>query len=63
MKYKACLNLHSSKQELGANYFEMFAPVVSWMAIYFLLDLAIFNHWSMRLIDFVICKPRHQLNV
>ena len=53
MKYKADLNLHCSKQEL-ANYFETFAPVLIWMAISFLLVLAILNHWSMRLMDFVI---------
>ena len=46
MKYKACLNLHGSKQELGVNNFEMFAPVVTWMAIHFLLVPAILNRWS-----------------
>ena len=54
MIYKACLNLHSDKQELVANYFETFAPVVTWMAIRFLLVIVILNHWSMRHIDFVI---------
>ena len=53
-KYKACLNLHRSKQEMGANYFETYAHVVTWMAIPFLLVLAILNHWSMRQIDFVM---------
>ena len=54
MKYKAHLNLHSGKQELGANYFETYAPVVTGMAICFLLVLAILNRWSMRQIDFVM---------
>ena len=44
VKYKACLNLYGSKQELGANYFEIFAPVMTWMAIHFLLVLEILNH-------------------
>ena len=54
MKSKANLNLHGSKQELSAIYFETFAPVVSWMAICFLLVPVILNHWSMRQIDFVM---------
>ena len=33
MRYEAHLNLHSGKQELGANYFVTFAPVMTWMAI------------------------------
>ena len=34
MKYNAHLNLHGSKPELGVNYFETFAPVVTWMALF-----------------------------
>ena len=52
--YKAYLNLHDGWQELGANYFEMFPPVMTWMAICFLLVVAILNHWSMRQIDIVM---------
>ena len=54
VKYKAHLNLYGSKQELGANYFETYTTVVTWMAIRFLVVLAILNHWSMRQIDFVM---------
>ena len=42
-KYKSHLNLHGSKQELGVNYFETYTPVATWMAIYFLLIVAILN--------------------
>ena len=54
VKYKAHPKLHGSKQELGVHYFETFAPVVTLMAIRFLLVLAILICWSMRQIDFVM---------
>ena len=31
-KYKACLNLHGGKQSYGINYFETYAPVVTWFS-------------------------------
>ena len=53
-KYKACLNLHGSKQELDVNYFMTYAPVSTLMAICFLLIVAILNHWFLRQVDFVM---------
>ena len=41
VKYEACLNLHGSKEELGANNVEMLAPVMTWMSIHFLLVVVI----------------------
>jgi hypothetical protein len=32
-KHKARLNLHGGKQIYGMNYYEIYAPVVSWFAI------------------------------
>jgi hypothetical protein len=32
-KHKARLNLHGGKQEFGTNYYETYAPVVTWFAI------------------------------
>ncbi len=32
-KYKVCLNLHGGKQEFGVNYYETYAPVITWFAI------------------------------
>jgi hypothetical protein len=32
-KYKARLNVHGGKQEYGINYFETYAPVVTWFSI------------------------------
>ena len=53
-KYKACLNLHGIKQELGVNYFETYVPVTTWMAICLLLTVAILNHQFLRQVDFVM---------
>ena len=53
-KYKAWLNLHGSKQDLGVNHFETYVPVTTWMAICFLLIVAILNHWPLRQVDFVM---------
>ena len=35
IKYKAHLNLYGSKQGLGVNYFETYAPVAMWTLIWF----------------------------
>ena len=52
-KYTVHLNLHGSNQALGVNYFETYAPVTAWMAICFLLIVAILNHLFLR-VDFVM---------
>lgn len=40
---KARLNSHRGKQVYGANYFNTYAPVATWFAIYFMILLAIFQ--------------------
>ena len=39
-KYKARLNLHGRKQVYGINYYDTYAPVVTWFAIQLLLVLS-----------------------
>ena len=53
-KYKAHLKLYGGKKELGVNYFEIYAPVATWMAFRFLLIVAILNRWFLRKVDFVM---------
>ena len=36
-KYKARLNVHGGKQTFGENYFDTYAPVVTWFAIRLLI--------------------------
>jgi hypothetical protein len=40
-KHKARLNLHGGKQEFGTNYYETYAPVVTWFAIQLLIVFGI----------------------
>jgi hypothetical protein len=42
-KQKARLNLHGGKQVYGMNYFETYAPVVTWFAISLMIVLASFS--------------------
>jgi hypothetical protein len=53
-KHKARLNVHGGKQAYGKNYFEMYAPVVTWFSIRLLLVLSILNNWHTRQVDFVL---------
>ena len=57
-KHKARLNLHGGKQEYGVNYFETYAPVVTWFSIRLILILAIINKWYTRQVDFVLAYPQ-----
>lgn len=57
-KHKARLNVHGGKQEFGVNYFETFAPVVTWFTIRLILVLALICGWKTRQIDFVLAYPQ-----
>jgi hypothetical protein len=57
-KYKADLNVHNGKQEYGTNYFETYAPVVTWFFIQLLLVLSILNKWYTRQVDFLLAYPQ-----
>ena len=57
-KWKARLNLHGGKQELGVNYWETYAATLSWPPIQFFMTLALINNWSNRQIDFTLAYPQ-----
>ena len=57
-KWKANLNIHGGKQELGVNYWEKISPVVMWSSIRLTLILVIINDWFSRQVDFVLALPR-----
>ena len=57
-KYKSRLNLHGGKQTFGVNYFETYAPVVTWFAIRLMLIVAILFSLALRQIDFVQAYPQ-----
>ena len=57
-KYKARLNLHGGKQEFGVNYFDTYAPVITWFAVCLMLMFGIINGWSMQQVDFIMVYPQ-----
>jgi hypothetical protein len=58
IKHKSRLNLHGCKQVYGMNYFETYAPVVTWFAIRLIIIMAILFALSLRQIDFVQAYPQ-----
>jgi hypothetical protein len=57
-KHKAYLNLHGGKQIYGMNYYETYAPVVSWFAIRLMIIFGIDFNWSLRQVDFIMAYPQ-----
>jgi hypothetical protein len=57
-KWKARLNIHGGQQELGINYWETYAPVVTWAAIRLILVLVLLYNWYTLQIDFVLAYPQ-----
>jgi hypothetical protein len=57
-KHKARLNLHGGKQEFGMNYYETYAPVVTWFAIRLLVVFGILFNWALCQVDFIMAYPQ-----
>jgi hypothetical protein len=55
---KARLNLHGGKQIYGMNYFETYAPVVTWFAIRLMIIFGIIFCWALHQVDFVMAYPQ-----
>ena len=53
-KWKAWLNIHGGQQQHGIDYWETYAPVVTWQTIHFFFMLAIIRGWQIHQIDFVL---------
>jgi hypothetical protein len=60
-KWKTQLNIHGGQQEYGVNYWETFAPVVTWISIRLELILSILLCWHTRQIDFILAYPQAQI--
>jgi hypothetical protein len=56
--HKARLNLHGGKQIYGMNYFETYAPVVTWFAIRLMIIFGIIFCWAFCQVDFVMAYPQ-----
>ncbi len=57
-KHKARLNLHGGKQVFGMNYFETYAPVVTWFAIRLVIVMGIIFNWALHQVDFIMAYPQ-----
>jgi hypothetical protein len=57
-KYKARLNLHGGKHEYGMNYYETFAPVVTWFSIRLLIVIGILCGWALHQCGFIMAYPQ-----
>jgi hypothetical protein len=58
IKHKARLNLHGGKQVYGMNYFETYAPVVTWFANRLMIVFGIIFCWALWQVDFVMAYPQ-----
>jgi hypothetical protein len=57
-KWKARLSVHGGQQVYGVNFWETFAPVVTWASIRLVLILSILHRWKTQQIDFVLAYPQ-----
>ena len=57
-KWKARLCVDGSRQVKGVNYWDTYAPVVSWESVRAILTLALTKGWVTRQIDFVLAYPQ-----
>lgn len=57
-KYKARLNIHGGKQTYGVNYFDTYAPVVTWFAIRLIIIFAVSLKYCLKQVDFVMAFPQ-----
>eukprot|EP00957_Ditylum_brightwellii_P133920 10212057-Ditylum_brightwellii.AAC.1 len=57
-KYKARLCCHDSQQQWGVNYYETYAPVVSWLAVRTIMIIPKLYNVHTQVIDFVFAYPQ-----
>lgn len=57
-KWKARLNVDGSKQVLGLDYDQTYAPVASWASVRLILFLAMTQKWKTKSLDFVQAFPQ-----
>ena len=61
-KYKARLCCHGGQQQWGVNYWDTYAPVVSWSSIRILMTLAKLHKLHTKSVDFVQAYPQAKVN-
>jgi hypothetical protein len=61
IKWKARLCAHGGQQTYGVNYWDTYAPVVSWTSVRLVFIIAVMMGWNIRQIDFVLAYPQATL--
>ena len=61
LKHKARLCVNGSMQVYGVNYWNTYAPVVSWLAVRLMFILSIVEDWYSESIDFTLAFPQAPL--
>jgi hypothetical protein len=61
-RWKARLNVHRGKQEVGIIYWETYAATVSWPPIQFMLMVALIRKWHTRQIDSTLAHLQADIN-
>ena len=56
-KWKIRLNVHGGQQEHGVNFWETYAPVVSWQTLRLFSIHSILKGWHSKQMDFVMAYP------
>ena len=56
-KWKAHINVHGGQQEHGVNFWETYAPVVSWQTLRLVFIHSILKGWHSKQMDFVLAYP------
>ncbi len=62
-KHKAQLCAHGGQQTWGQDYWETYAPVVTWASVWLLLIVAKIHGLSSKSINFVLAFPQADLDV
>ena len=57
-KWKARLNVHRRMQMHGVNFWDTYAPVVTWPTIRLILILSLLFGWYTAQVDFVLAYPQ-----
>ena len=60
-KYKARLCCHGGQQQWGINYWDTYAPVVSWSSLRILMTISKLHNLHTKSVDFVQAYPQAEL--
>ena len=61
LKHKARLCVNGATQVYGVNYWNTYAPVVSWLAVRLMFILCVIEGWYSESIDFTLAFPQAEV--